>query len=137
MVERHHEIFRGTAHKVRSQCRSEGISVTDREIIFQSCFAKNALLNIAGASPYKAVVGIVPNFLEEFEIPSTTQHELGPCFLLSTSVMYFVQGFCVSHACTFTGHRLSWEIESWRDQRETEAAAKVLVRLLVADATCL
>ena len=45
------------------------------QIIDEACFAKNAMLLIGKATPYKAVVGQAPNLLQDSEAPNTSMME--------------------------------------------------------------
>ena len=75
LVERHHEILRQHAHRLKIQCDREGLRITEEQIVNESCFAKNALLTIGRTTPYKSVVGETPNLLQEFEAPTVSQRE--------------------------------------------------------------
>ena len=70
MVERHHSLIRDTFHKIKSQAQSEGLTLSDEDILAETVYAKNAMIVVHGQSPYQAVLGKVPNVLREFEVPS-------------------------------------------------------------------
>ena len=52
IVERHHEILRQTAHRLREQLVREGVPFTMEQIIDEACLAKNAMLSIGKTTPY-------------------------------------------------------------------------------------
>ena len=75
VVERHHELLRQTAHRLREQLVREGVPFTNEMIVDEACFANNAMLSIGKTTPYKAVVGQAPNLLQDFEVPNTSMLE--------------------------------------------------------------
>ena len=68
-VERHNALLRHQLDSVKAQVTLEGLSVSDDDILSESLFAKNTMLQIRGTSPYKALLGRVPEILKEFETP--------------------------------------------------------------------
>ena len=64
-VERHHEILRQHVHRILAQTRLEGLIVSVEDVIAEATFAKNALLQCNGATPYVALLGRHPNILSE------------------------------------------------------------------------
>ena len=68
-VERHNALLRHQLDAVKAQTTLEGLSVSDDDILSESLFAKNTMLQIHGTSPYKALLGRVPEVLREFENP--------------------------------------------------------------------
>ena len=67
VVERHHDILRDALHKMLAQARSERLLVDFEDILSEATYIKNAMLNIAGTSPYVALLGRFPQILAEFE----------------------------------------------------------------------
>ena len=65
MVERHHELFRQTLHRVEDQLNEEGVKVPFDVIVAECIFAKNALLTIGRETPYRAVMGRDPILLRD------------------------------------------------------------------------
>jgi hypothetical protein len=60
LVERHHEVLRQIIHRVRAEARSLGLTSGDEDIVSEATFAKNAIINVAGATPFQAVFGRIP-----------------------------------------------------------------------------
>ena len=50
----------------------EGLTISDRDILAECVFAKNALVVVYGETPYQAVLGRCPNLLREFEAPGVS-----------------------------------------------------------------
>ena len=88
-VERHHAILRDQLHKILAQARAESITIDFEDILSEGTFVKNAMLQIAGTSPYVALLGRFPAVLAEFEnqgqsalsdsstkSPSATRHSI-------------------------------------------------------------
>jgi hypothetical protein len=46
--------------------------VEDSDLVAECCFAKNAMLQIHGQSPYQALLGRVPHVMAEFETPGVS-----------------------------------------------------------------
>ena len=67
MVERHNALVRKLLHSIDSQTTLEGLPVTDQDIVSEACYAKNNMLEIGGAHPITAVLGIQPSILPDFE----------------------------------------------------------------------
>ena len=67
MVERHHQVLRDTLHKVVMQARCEKLFFSFSDCLSQVVFAKNALTNVGGHSPYVAVFGRHPQLLTDLE----------------------------------------------------------------------
>ena len=63
VVERHHAILRRQMHVLEDQTLAEGIRMSFDSLLSESCFAKNALFAIGGATPYEAVFGRTPALL--------------------------------------------------------------------------
>ena len=75
MIERHNEILRRQLHLIEDQTTAEGLPATFDMILSEALFAKNALFQCGGASPYEAVFGRTPPLLttvseESGEAPS-------------------------------------------------------------------
>eukprot|EP00971_Amphidinium_carterae_P023726 468002-Amphidinium_carterae.1 len=60
VVERHHAVLRDVYCKIRAQLESEGVVSDNNMVLAESCFAKNCLTQIAGHTPYEAVLGKAP-----------------------------------------------------------------------------
>ena len=74
-VERHHELVRNTFHKIKSQAITEGLQLSDEDVLAETMYAKNALIVVHGKTPYEAVLGRSPGVLKEFEAPSCSMAE--------------------------------------------------------------
>jgi len=72
-VERHHEILRQLINKIHAQSQLEGIPSSIETIVDEAVFAKNALTQIGGETPYRALLGRTPNLLTEFQEPTISQ----------------------------------------------------------------
>ena len=72
MVERHHQTLRLTVQKLLAQARSESLSISAADIVAEAVLAKNAMSNVAGFSPYEAVLGRKPNLLIDLDCPTTS-----------------------------------------------------------------
>ncbi len=68
VVERHHEIFRQTPHRVLAEAKSESLAVPFRHCVWESMWAKNCLTHIDGFTPYNAVFGRQPPILPPIEV---------------------------------------------------------------------
>jgi hypothetical protein len=73
IVERHNELLRQQIHGTQEQLNLEGITVPFADVVGESIFAKNALLNVGGSSPYTGLYGRVPAPLSDFESPNVSQ----------------------------------------------------------------
>ena len=69
IVERHHEIIRRAWHAIKSQCSSEGLVVSNEDMLAEVVFSKNAMIVVHGQTPYQALIGRTPSILAEFEVP--------------------------------------------------------------------
>ena len=67
VVERHHAILRDHLHKILAQLRSEKITINFADVLAEATFVKNAMLQIAGTTPYVALLGRFPQILADFE----------------------------------------------------------------------
>ena len=67
MVERHNALVRTLLHTIEGQTTLEGLPSTDEDIVSEACYAKNNMLEIGGARPITAVLGITPSVLPDFE----------------------------------------------------------------------
>ena len=77
--ERHNALLRGQFAMIKTQATVEGLEVDNAEILAEALYAKNAMLQVHGCSPYQALLGRVPELLKEFESPgiSLTDDALG------------------------------------------------------------
>ena len=64
IVERHNEILRRQLHLVDMQSTADGLAVSFHQILNESIFAKNCLLQYGGYSPYEALYGRTPGLLD-------------------------------------------------------------------------
>ena len=80
MVERHHGLIRQLRHNIEGQSTSEGLPVTDEDIVFEACYAKNNMLEICGQHPITEVFGVHPSVLPDFAPSSLaiTDEQLSP-----------------------------------------------------------
>ena len=69
-VERRSAIPRHTMHGIEEQLNKEGISVTFKQLLGQTIFAGNCLINYGGASLYKARRGLQPAALPDADGPA-------------------------------------------------------------------
>ena len=77
VVERHHDLLRRILHVTENQLEEQGVPAPFDAILCESVFAKNAMLTVAGATPFQAVLGRAPPILAEFEPQSSILHEDG------------------------------------------------------------
>ena len=72
IVERHHAILRDMILKVEKQVQAEGLNIPLDVIVLECAFAKNAMIKVAGYTPFQAKEGTTPAILSEFEPQSET-----------------------------------------------------------------
>ena len=67
IMNRRQEILRVLLKRIKAQCTQEGILVDFRLSLAEAVFAKNAMLEIGGETPYRALFGRSPSILPDFE----------------------------------------------------------------------
>ena len=67
IIERHHQMIRDTVHKVQTQAELEKLELPFGDVLSESIFSKNSLMNIAGFSPYQSLFGRFPACLVDLE----------------------------------------------------------------------
>ena len=67
MIERHHELLRQQVHRVGDQAQKEGLHLKFGDILAESVFAKNAMIQVHGWTPYQALLGRTPHMLADIE----------------------------------------------------------------------
>ena len=55
-VERQNALVRALLHNIEGQTTPEGLAATDEDIVSETCYAKNNMLEIGGAHPITAVL---------------------------------------------------------------------------------
>ena len=85
MIERHNALLRRLLHIIDDQVEAEGLHITDEDIVAETCYAKSNMLEVGGAHPITAVLGIKPHVLPDFESSSLalTDDYLGSEFAAS------------------------------------------------------
>ena len=61
VVERHHQLLRDALHKLLAQARSERLLVDFEDVIAEATDVKDAMMNIAGMTPFVALFGGFPH----------------------------------------------------------------------------
>ena len=67
-IERRGAMLRDGIHRGKTQCETEGITVTFERLLSEFVFAGNAFVSVNGATPYNALYGRTPNMLPGIEI---------------------------------------------------------------------
>ena len=71
-MERHHQIVRDMLHRIDAQCQRESLIVGAKDIVAETVYAKNNMLEIGGYAPITAAMGIRPSFLPQMDFESTS-----------------------------------------------------------------
>ena len=69
MVERRQATMRYVMHKTEDQAKREGVTLEFDILCAEACFARNALTNVGGATPYNARFGRQPSMLPDILAP--------------------------------------------------------------------
>ena len=67
IISKHPGLLRQLMNRIRIQCEQEGVPSTFRLRLGEATFAKNAMLEIGGDTPYRALLGRTPRVLPGFE----------------------------------------------------------------------
>ena len=77
MVERHNSLVRRLLHVIYQQSTEEGLKVDVEDIIAETTYAKNNMLEIGGVHPITAVLGIKPKIMPDLEATENSKiHDL-------------------------------------------------------------